>query len=156
MAPPVQARKLIAENRRARFEYSLDDVFEAGLILHGSEVKSLRQGRATIAESYASPEDGGIYLINCHIPEFGNANRFNHEPRRKRKLLLKAKEIGKLFGAVQREGATIIPLKLYFNERGLVKMELAVAKGKKLADKRQTEKDRDWKREQGRIMRDRG
>jgi len=148
--------KLIAENRRARFDYFLEDKLEAGLLLTGTEVKALRQGRANIAESYAAVEGREISLINAHIPEYGPANRFNHEPRRPRKLLLHRRELDKLIGAVQREGRTLIPTRLYFNDRGLVKLEVALAKGKKAHDKRATEADRDWKREQGRLMRDRG
>ncbi len=148
--------KLIAENRRARYDYFLDQTFEAGLSLTGTEVKALREGRANIAESYAATEGNEIVLINAYIPEYGPANRFNHEPRRPRKLLLHRKEIDRLLGAVNREGRTLIPTKLYFNDKGMVKLELAVAKGKKLHDKREAEADRDWKREQGRLMRDRG
>jgi SsrA-binding protein len=148
--------KLIAENRRARFDYFLEQTFEAGMILTGTEVKALRLGRANIAESYAAVEGGAIVLINAHIPEYGPANRFNHEPRRPRKLLLHSKEIERLIGAIQREGRTLIPTRLYFNDKGLAKLELALAKGKKLHDKREVEADRDWKREQGRLLRDRG
>jgi SsrA-binding protein len=150
------ARKLIAENRRARFDYFLDETFEAGLALTGTEVKALRQGKANIAESYAAAEAGELVLINANIPEYGPANRFNHAPRRPRKLLLHRKEIDRLMGAVQREGRTLVPVRLYFNERGRVKLELALARGKKVHDKRTTEAERDWKREQGRLMRDRG
>jgi len=148
--------KLIAENRRARFDYFLEDKIEAGLTLKGTEVKALREGRANIAESYAAVEGREITLVNAHIPEYGPANRFNHEPRRPRKLLLHRKQLDKLIGAVQREGRTIIPTRLYFNDRGLVKLEVALAKGKKAHDKRATEAERDWKRDQGRLMRDRG
>ena len=154
--PEPLPRKLIAENRRARFDYFLDQTFEAGLALTGTEVKALRQGRANIAESYAATEGREIILINAYIPEYGPANRFNHEPRRHRKLLLHRKEIDRLLAAIQREGRTLIPTKLYFNDKGKVKLELALAKGKKLHDKREAEADRDWKREQGRLMRDRG
>ena len=147
---------LIAENRRARFDYFLEDRVEAGLALTGSEVKSLRAGRANIAESYAAVEGREIALVNAHIPEYGPANRFNHEPRRPRRLLLHRRELDKLIGAVQREGRTLVPTRLYFNERGLVKLELALARGKKAHDKRAAEADRDWKREQGRLMRERG
>ena len=150
------SRKIVAENRRARFDYFLDEVFEAGLALTGTEVKALREGRANIAESYAATEGREIVLINANIPEYGPANRFNHAPKRPRKLLLHRKEIDRLLGAVQREGRTLIPTQLYFNDRGLVKLEVAVARGKKLHDKRQTEADRDWKRQQGRLMRERG
>ncbi len=153
---PISTSKLIAENRRARFDYFLDQTFEAGLALTGTEVKALRLGRANIAESYAATEGREIVLINAYIPEYGPANRFNHEPRRHRKLLLHRKEIDRLLAAIQREGRTLIPTKLYFNEKGRVKLELSLAKGKKLHDKRESEADRDWKREQGRLMRDRG
>ena len=149
-------QKLIAENRRARFDYFLEQTFEAGLILTGTEVKALRMGRANIAESYASAEDGTIVLVNAYIPEYRPANRFNHEPRRPRKLLLHRKEIDKLTGAIQREGRTLIPTRLYFNDKGMAKLELALAKGKKVHDKREVEAARDWKREQGRLMRDKG
>ena len=148
--------KLIAENRRARFDYFLEERLEAGLALTGSEVKSLRQGRANIAESYAAVEGREIALVNAHIPEYGPANRFNHAPRRPRRVLLHRREIDKLIGAVKREGRTLVPTKLYFNDRGLVKLELALAKGKKAHDKRASESERDWKREQGRLMRDKG
>ena len=148
--------KLIAENRRARFDYFLDQTFEAGLSLTGTEVKALREGRANIAESYAATEGNEIVLVNAYIPEYGPANRFNHEPRRPRKLLLHRKEIDRLLGAVNREGRTLIPTKLYFNDKGRVKLELALAKGKKLHDKREAEASRDWKREQGRLMREKG
>ena len=148
--------KLIAENRRARFDYFLDDNIEAGIMLTGTEVKSLRVGRANIAESYAAVENGAIVLINADIPPYGHANRFNHEPRRPRKLLLHAKQIDRLIGAVQREGRTIIPTKLYWNDKGMAKLEIALAKGKKLHDKRETSAARDWKREQGRLLRDKG
>ena len=148
--------KLVAENRRARFDYLIEDVLEAGLVLTGTEVKALRAGRANIAESYASPERGELFLINSYIPEYGPASQFNHPPRRPRKLLVKRRELHKLMGAVERQGRTIVPLKLYFNEKGRAKLELALAKGKNVADKRATSKDRDWKREQGRLLRDRG
>lgn len=151
-----QARRLIAENRRARFDYALEDFFEAGLVLTGSEVKSLRAGRANIAESYASPEKGELWLINSYIPEYGPANRFNHEPRRPRKLLVSRRQLNRLFGAVDREGRTIVPLKLYFSDRGIAKLEIALAKGKKAHDKRADTKAREWKVEQGRLLRDRG
>ena len=148
--------KLIAENRRARYDYFLEETFEAGLKLTGSEVKSLREGRANIAESYASVEGDELALINAYIPEYKPANRFNHEPRRSRKLLMHRKEINRLMGAIQREGRTLIPTKLYWNEDGRAKLELALAKGKKLHDKREASAERDWKRDQARLMRDRG
>ena len=157
MAPAAEKpRKLIAENRRARFDYFLEQTFEAGLALTGSEVKSLRNGKANIAESYAAVEGREIALVNAYIPEYGPASRFNHEPRRSRKLLLHRKQIDRLLGAVQREGRTIIPTRLYWNDRGFAKLELALAKGKKLHDKRATTADRDWKREQGRLLREKG
>ena len=148
--------KLIAENRRARYDYFVENTYEAGLCLTGTEVKSLRNGRANIAESYAAVEGREIVLINANIPEYGPANRFNHEPKRPRKLLLHRKEIDKLIGAVQRDGRTLAPLKLYFNDKGRVKLELALATGKKAHDKRAATAERDWKREQGRLMRDKG
>ena len=148
--------KLIAENRRARFDYFLEETFEAGLQRTGTEVKALREGRANIAESYASVEGDEIALINAYIPEDGPANRFNHEPRRPRKLLLHRKQINKLIGAVQREGRTLIPTRLYFNEQGRAKLELALAKGKKTHDKREVAAERDWKRDQARLMREKG
>lgn len=147
------AKKLIAENRRARFDFEIEDVFEAGIVLKGTEVKSLRAGRANIAESYASNENGGIWLINSYIPEYGPASRFNHEPRRPRKLLLKGREINRLVGAIEREGRTLVPTKLYFSH-GLAKLEIALTKGKKAHDKRDSTADREWKVKQGRLMRD--
>lgn len=148
--------KLIAENRRARYDYFLEETFEAGLVLTGSEVKSLRTGRANIAESYASVEGDEVVLINADIPPFAQANRFNHEPRRHRKLLLHRKQLDKLIGAVTREGRTIIPTKLYWNEKGTAKLEIALAKGKKLHDKREATAERDWARDKARLLRDRG
>lgn len=148
--------KLIAENRRARFDYFLEETFEAGLILTGSEVKSLRTGRANIAESYASVEGDEVVLINADIPPFAQANRFNHEPRRRRKLLLNKREMARLTQSVEREGMTMVPLKIYFNDKGRAKLLLGVARGKKLHDKRETEKQRDWAREKGRLLKERG
>jgi len=148
--------KLIAENRRARFDYFLDETLEAGLQLTGTEVKALREGKANIAESYVGVEGRELALINAHIPQYGPANRFNHEPRRTRRLLLHRKEIDKLIGAAQREGRTLVPTRLYFNDRGMVKLQVALARGKKAHDKRAAESERDWKREQGRLMRDKG
>ena len=153
---PSTVRKVVAENRKARFSYFIDDTFEAGIALGGSEVKSLRQGKANIAESYASEQNGEIYLINAYIPEYLQANRLNHETRRPRKLLLHKREASRLIGAVQKEGMTLIPLRIYFNDRGRAKLELALARGKKLHDKRETEKSRDWDRQKGRLMRERG
>lgn len=148
--------KLIAENRRARFDYHLEEKFEAGLALTGSEVKSLRQGKANIAESYAAADGREITWVNAYIPEYGPSNRFNHEPRRPRRVLLHRGQIDRLIGAVRREGRTIVPTRLYFNDKGLAKLELALATGKSAPDKRQAQADRDWKREQGRLMRDKG
>ncbi len=153
---PEPNRKLIAENRRARFDYAIEEVMEAGIQLVGTEVKSLRGGRANIAESYASTEGGELWLINATIPEYPPAGQFNHEPRRKRKLLVRGRELKKLMGAVEREGRTLAPLKLYFNDRGIAKIEIALAKGKKAHDKREATKDRDWKRQQARLMREKG
>ncbi len=153
---PQRANKIVADNRKARFHYEIGDVYEAGIALTGTEVKSLRQGKATIAESYAAERDGELWLYNAHIPEYLQANRFNHFPRRPRKLLLHAREIHKLRGAVEREGMTLVPLKLYFNPKGRAKVELAVARGKKLHDKRETEKQRSWERERARLMREKG
>ena len=148
--------KTIAENRKARYDFAIEETFEAGLMLVGTEVTALRMGKANIAESYASYEDGALWLINSHIPEYLQANRFNHEPRRRRKLLMSKREIVKLSQAIARDGMTIVPLKLYFNERGIAKLLIATAKGKKNHDKRETEKNRDWNREKSRLMRDRG
>ncbi len=148
--------KVIAVNRRARYDYFLEETFEAGLALTGSEVKSLRAGKANIAESYASPEGRDLVWLNANIPPYEGANRFNHEPRRPRRLLLHRRQIDRLLGAVRREGRTIVPTRLYFNDKGLAKLELALAKGKVAPDKRASEAARDWKREQGRLMRDRG
>jgi SsrA-binding protein len=161
MARPQRAgsfdkTKVVAENRKARYEYAIEDTFEAGIALTGTEVKSLRFGEGSIAESYAEVKDEEVWLINANIPEFSHGNRFNHEPRRPRKLLLHGREIAKLHGAVARQGMTLVPLSIYFNARGRAKVELALAKGKKLHDKRETERDRDWKREQARLLRDRG
>lgn len=153
---PARAIKVVADNRKARFNYAIQDTFEAGIALTGTEVKSIRTGKATIGESYADPRDGEIWLVNANIPEYLQANRFNHAPKRPRKLLLHRRQINKLIGAVEREGMTLIPLKLYFNERGRAKVELALAKGKKLHDKRETERKRDWNREKGRLLRARG
>ncbi|NBU85229.1 MAG: SsrA-binding protein SmpB [Sphingomonadaceae bacterium] len=148
--------KTVAENRRARYEYFIDDTVEAGIALTGTEVKSLRFGQGSIVESYAEVQDGQVWLVNANIPEFSHGNRFNHEPKRPRKLLLHEREINKLYGAVARDGMTLVPLSIYFNGRGRAKVELALAKGKKAHDKRETIKERDWKREAGRLLRDRG
>ena len=150
------SRRIVAENRKARHDYFFEDVIEAGLVLTGTEVKSLREGRANIAESYASEENGEIWLVNSNIPQYSAGNRNNHEPRRHRKLLLHRRQIGRLMGGVQRKGMTLIPLRLYFNDRGMVKLELALARGKKIHDKRQAAKDRDWAKQKARLMRERG
>lgn len=148
--------KVVADNRRARYNYEIGDVYEAGLVLTGTEVKSLRSGKATIAESYASAERGELFLINATIPEYGHGNRFNHEPKRPRKILMKAREIARLAQGVEREGMTLVPLRVYFNDKGRAKLTLAIGRGKKLNDKRATEKERDWNREKSRVLRDRG
>lgn len=147
-------QKSVAENRRARFDYAIEDKFEAGIALQGTEVKALRAGQATIAESYAEVRDGQVWLINANIPEFSHGNRNNHEPKRPRKLLLNNREINKLFGAVERKGMTLVPLSIYFNGQGRAKVELALAKGKQAHDKRASIKDRDWKRDKARLMRE--
>ena len=148
------ARKVVADNRKARFNYEIGETIEAGIALTGSEVKSLRAGKATIGESYADTRDGEVWLINANIPEYLQAGRFNHSPKRPRKLLLHKNQMNKLIGAVQRKGTTLIPLSVYFNDRGIAKVELGVATGKKQHDKRQTEKERDWQREKSRVMSD--
>ncbi|WP_321446974.1 SsrA-binding protein SmpB [uncultured Cohaesibacter sp.] len=148
--------RVVAENRKARHDYEFGEVTEAGLQLTGTEVKSLRTGKANIAESYASYENGEIVLINAHIPEYDQGNRFNHEPRRPRKLLLHKREIAKMSQGVQRDGMTIVPLKLYFNDKGIAKLAVAVARGKKNYDKRQDAKKRDWQRDKARLLRERG
>ncbi|MEJ5018814.1 SsrA-binding protein SmpB [Ochrobactrum vermis] len=149
-------RKIIAENRKARFNFEILDTLEAGLVLTGTEVKSLRANQSNIAESYASFESGEFWLINSYIPEYTQGNRFNHEPRRLRKLLVSKREMSRLFNSVSRDGMTVVPLKMYFNDRGRAKLELALARGKKTHDKRETEKKRDWNREKARLMRDKG
>ena len=156
MAPKRESGKLVAENRKARFNYDIEEKLEAGIALTGSEVKSLRAGKANIAESYASDERGELYLVNAHIAEYSGAARDGHAPTRPRKLLLHAREIARLLGAIQRHGMTVVPLRLYFNARGIAKVELGLAKGKKLHDKRETEKKRDWDRQKGRLMREKG
>jgi SsrA-binding protein len=155
-AKPERRFKVVADNRRARFNYEIGETFEAGIVLTGSEVKSLRAGKATIGESYADSRGGEMWLINSNIPEYQQAGRFNHLPKRPRKLLLHQRQINKLAGAVEREGMTVVPLKLYFNDKGRAKIELALAKGKKLHDKRETEKKRSWERERGRLLRQKG
>jgi SsrA-binding protein len=157
MAPAeTEAVRTAAQNRRARFDYEIEDTLEAGLVLTGSEVKSLRAGQVNIAESYATEQGGEIWLINSYIGEYKQAGRFGHEPKRPRKLLLKSREIEKLIGAVRREGATLVPLRLYFNRRGIAKLALGVARGKRKYEKREAEKKREWERERGRLMREKG
>ena len=148
--------KNVAQNRKARFNYFIEETLEAGLMLVGSEVKSLRGGRASIAEAFAAEKEGELYLINANIPEYEAANRFNHAPKRPRKLLLHRRQIEKLAGGVERDGMTIVPLKMYFNDKGRAKIELALARGKKLHDKRETDKKRSWQREKGRLLRAKG
>jgi SsrA-binding protein len=147
--------KIVADNRRARFNYEIGEVFEAGIMLTGTEVKSLRLGKATIAESYADTRNGEIWLVNSTIPEY-QQSRLNHAPKRPRKLLLHRRQIDKLAAGVEREGMTVVPLKMYFNEKGRAKVEVALARGKKLHDKRETEKKRSWDREKGRLLRAKG
>ena len=149
-------KKVVAENRRARFDYAIETTYEAGIALTGTEVKSLRFGEGSIAESYAEVKEEEIWLINANIPEFSHGNRNNHEPKRPRKLLLKTREINKMFGAVARQGMTLVPLSVYFNGKGRAKVELALAKGRKAPDKREYQKEKDWKREQGRLMKQHG
>lgn len=160
MARPKPAtfdkQKTVAENRRARFEYFIEETFEAGIALSGTEVKSLRSGEGSIGEAYAEIRGGEAWLVNANIPEFSHGNRFNHEPKRPRKLLLHQREIEKMIGAVERKGMTLIPLSIYFNSRGRAKVELALAKGKQTHDKRQAIKERDWKRDKARLLRERG
>lgn len=150
-------RRVVADNRKARFNFEILETFEAGLQLTGSEVKSLRNGRASLGEAYATVENSGeLYLVNAHIPEYFAATRENHPPRRPRKLLMHRRQIDRLAGAISREGLTVVPLKLYFNDRGIAKLEIALARGKKVHDKRQTERDRDWARDKARLLRERG
>lgn len=148
---------LVAQNRRARHDYFIEDTLEVGIMLHGTEVKSLRTGKASINEAYAGEDKGAVYLFNAHIPEYQQSGRhLQHEIRRPRKLLLHKREMDKLLGDIQKKGTTLVPLSLYFNERGIAKLELAVATGKRKSDKRETEKQRDWQREKARLMRDKG
>jgi len=156
MASDVDAVRVAAQNRKARHNYSIEDSLEVGIVLQGSEVKSLREGRATITEAYAAEQGGDLYLINSYIPEYKQAGQFNHEARRPRKLLLHKRQIGKMIGSIQREGMTLVPLKLYFNDRGRAKLELGVAKGKRNYDKRESEKKKDWDRQKARVLRDKG
>ena len=152
---PKRPRKIVAENRRARHDYFIEDDLEAGLVLEGSEVKSLRQGKANIAESYAAVEGGELWLINAYIPAYAQARTFGHEERRRRKLLVNRRELARLWQGTSRQGMTLVPLSLYFNDRGRAKLSLGIAKGKKLADKRATEAKRDWDRQKARLLRER-
>ncbi|TVQ58472.1 MAG: SsrA-binding protein SmpB [Rhodobacteraceae bacterium] len=156
MAVTKDGRKIVAENRKARRNYFIEDDLEAGIMLQGSEVKSLRQGGANIAESYASVEGGELWLINSYVAPFSQAKTFGHEERRRRKLLVNRRELAKLAQGVQREGMTIVPLELYFNPKGVAKLKIGIAKGKKLVDKRDTEKARDWARDKARLLKARG
>lgn len=157
MAPkPEPGRRVVADNRSARFHYAIEDTFEAGIALTGTEVKSLRGGKATIGESYAGPSGNDLMLFNAYIPEYLEANRFNHDTKRPRRLLLHRRQINKLIGATQRQGYTVIPLKIYFNDKGRAKVELGLGKGKQLHDKRESVKQRDWQRDKARLMRDKG
>jgi SsrA-binding protein len=149
------ADRYVAQNRRARHDYLIEDTIEAGVVLHGTEVKVLRQGQASIAEAYADESAGELFLVNANIPEYAASAHFNHQPRRPRKLLLHRKQVNRLLGAIRREGITVVPLSIYFNERGRAKVELGLARGKRKADKRQAEKQRDWQRNRARILRDR-
>jgi len=148
--------KTVAENRRARFNYAIEDDLECGIVLEGSEVKSLREGHCNIGESYASVEGGELWLINAYFPAYGQAKSFPHEERRRRKLLVSRRELAKLWQGIGREGMTLVPLRLYFNEKGRAKLKLGIAKGKKIADKRETEKKRDWQRQKARLLREKG
>ena len=150
---PANAERIAAQNRKARHNFFIEETLEAGIMLLGTEVKSLRAGQANLNDAYAAEQNGGLYLLNAHIPEYKHGNRANHEPRRPRKLLLRAREMNKLFGAIAREGMTAVPLSIYFNDRGIAKVELGLAKGKRQHDKRATEKARDWNREKGRVLR---
>ena len=152
MAERPSQYRVVCQNRRARFDYAIEETVEAGIILTGTEVKSLRRLQGSVSEAHAGEMGGKIYLFNAHIPEFLEANRFNHEPRRPRLLLLHNRQINKMLGAVQRKGYTLIPLSLYFSEKGIVKVSIGIAKGKRLVDKRATEKERDWQRDKSRIM----
>jgi SsrA-binding protein len=154
MNKPTERYRLAADNRRARFDFEIIETIEAGIMLTGTEIKSLRGGRATIAESYAGPQGEELFLFNANIPEYLQANQFNHQPRRPRKLLLHRKQIDKWIGATQRQGYTVVPMKIYFNDKGMAKIELGLGRGKKLHDKRESEKVRDWNRDKARLMRE--
>jgi SsrA-binding protein len=155
MARDISTNRFAAQNRKARHDFFIEDTFDAGMVLTGTEVKSLRLGRVSINEAFAVEKDGEIWLHNAFFPEYESANRFNHEPRRPRKLLLKSREIKKLQGQTERQGMTLIPLSIYFNERGIAKMQIGLAHGKRKVDKRATEKERDWKRDQHKLLKTR-
>jgi SsrA-binding protein len=152
----VTPTRIAAQNRRARFDYAIEETLEAGIMLAGSEVKALREGKGNLNDAYAAPEGGALWLFNCYIPEYRGANRFNHETKRPRKLLLHHRQIDRLSGLVQREGVTLVPLSVYFNERGIAKVQLGLAHGRKKADKRAVVKEREWQRDKARILRARG
>ncbi|MFO1057781.1 MAG: SsrA-binding protein SmpB [Dongiaceae bacterium] len=156
MAQNSREGRLAAQNRKARHDYFIEDTFEAGVMLLGTEVKALRQGRASIGEAFAGEQGGELFLFNAYIPEYEAANRDNHPPRRPRKLLLRRREVDKLIGSVRREGMTVVPLSIYFNERGIAKVQLGLAKGKRKVDKRESEKEREWGRNKARLMRNKG
>lgn len=151
--PLAAGRRVVAQNRKARHNYFIDETLEAGMILTGTEVKSLREGRANLGDAYAVERDGEVFLVNAHISEYRSGNRFNHAPMRPRKLLLRKREIRRLIGALQREGVTLVPLSIYFNERGIAKVQLGIARGKRQYDKRATAKERDWQRQKARLLR---
>jgi SsrA-binding protein len=156
MARPAAPAQIAAQNRKARHDYFIEDTVEAGIMLAGTEVKALRGGKASIGEAFAGEQGGELYLFNAYIPEYEAANRFNHQPRRPRKLLVHKREMERLLGQIRREGVTVVPLSFYFNPRGIVKVELGLARGKRKVDKRATEKEKDWKRDKARLMRNRG
>lgn len=156
MAQALSSNRMVAQNRRARFDYFIDEQIEAGIVLSGTEVKSLREGKASLSEAWAGPRQGELWLNNCHIPEYHSSGHFKHEPTRPRKLLLHRREVDRLMGAAKRQGVTIVPISIYFNERGIAKVLLGLARGKRQVDKRQTTKERDWQRQKARVMRERG
>ncbi len=152
-APPGQ---IVAQNRKARHDYTIEDNLEAGIVLHGSEVKSLREGKASLVDAWAGERDGELWMFNAYIPEYASARNFGHEERRPRKLLVHRREFDRLVGSIQREGITLIPLSIYFNGRGVAKVDLVIAAGKRKYDKRQSEKKRDWERQKARLIREHG
>lgn len=152
--PDRPSRQVVAQNRKARHEFFINDTLEAGIVLAGSEVKSLRAGRASLQDAFAGEDKGELWLFNCYIPEYRQANRFNHETKRPRKLLVHRRELNRLLGAVKRKGVTLVPLQIYFNKRGLAKIDLGLAEGKQAHDKRETIKQRDWDREKRRLLKE--